>query len=224
MVICGSTICTTHSTTSHTALTLVISHHSRANCLIMMSFLLFISNEFILIEKPATSIAIKAPFNGKKRFQNIYDHHLLMGGVCIVGDNEGKCLCFEVRCRVILSGQAVQEMLSAPMPNFSLHLHCEFLWAKQPCVNHNFSHRRMSGGALSIIYLINTLFSCPSMLFTILVNSWRINYVIINHIRMIYRVDYCLIKLKTMSVGGEHTERTEEDGLNQTLFRDCFRS
>lgn len=31
-----------------------------------------------------------------------------------------------------------------------------------------------------------------------LVNSERINYVIINHIRMIYCVDYCLIKLKTI--------------------------
>lgn len=43
-------------------------------------------------------------------------------------------------------------------------------------------------------------------LFMILVNSKRINYVIINQVRLIYCVDYCLIKLKTMSVGkGTHT-------------------
>jgi hypothetical protein len=49
-------------------------------------------------------------------------------------------------------------------------------------------------------------------LFMILVNIQRINYVIINHVDMIYCVDYCLIKLKTMSVG-ERTHR--KVGLSQ---------
>ena len=49
-------------------------------------------------------------------------------------------------------------------------------------------------------------------LFMILVNIQRINYVIINHFLMIYCVDYCLIKLKTISVG----ERTHTKvGLSQ---------
>lgn len=61
---------------------------------------------------------------------------------------------------------------------------------------------------LSNQHIVFPALMCIHVVYDTLVNSKPINYVIINHIQMIYCVDYCLIKLKTMRClsAKEHTQ------------------